>query len=83
MDINFDLNKDDRLETWNFLTKQLEAYYFDTASLPVSLKLSQQEIANYKWFTAAVWPLITSDMADKLVCRIRLPQLLPCLVLKA
>lgn len=47
MKANFDLFKEGRLEAWKFLTNELETYYDQTASLPVSPKLDQGEITNY------------------------------------
>ncbi len=45
--INFDLSKGERSDAWDFLNKELEIYYADTAVLPVSPGLDKDEIKNY------------------------------------
>lgn len=42
--VDFDFNPTERSEAWNYLLQQLEAYYSDSESLPVSPGLNQEEI---------------------------------------
>ena len=70
MNTNFDFNKEGRLETWDFLTRQLEAYYAETASLPVSPKLDQEEITNYV-HQSFVTPLVYKEAIEHVVNGLR------------
>ncbi len=42
MNVNFDFNREDRLEAWDYLIKKLEKYYNETAALPVAPNLDQK-----------------------------------------
>ncbi|MES1223523.1 MAG: pyridoxal-dependent decarboxylase, partial [Bacteroidota bacterium] len=44
---NFDFTKEDRKNAWDYLISQLEAYYANTSSIPVSPRLNKEEIKNF------------------------------------
>jgi len=64
--MNFDFNKEDRLQTWDFLVKQLEDYYADTASVAVSPKLNTKEIKEYVHHSFAT-PLAHKEAIEHVV----------------
>ncbi len=66
MSVDFNFNAEERLEAWDFLTRQLEIYYADTASIPVSPRLNQEEIKNYVRHSFAV-PAVYKDAIEHVV----------------